>query len=141
MPEPICEFGIISSIDEKYIIIIGGNRDNGRRYNIWNQTDDIWIFDIKNNKFIKSKIKCPSKEKFKAVSVVNQNYLSLLTFGYIHNLEKQIVFFNIIPLEIIELIYSMVRSKTIYIMEADGMPGAHWKIDINHLLADDYDSY
>eukprot|EP01084_Bolivina_argentea_P110363 197092_1 len=55
MPIKLSHFGLQSTCDEKYIIILGG------MVNGFYVTDDIFIYDIRNNIFVKSKIKCPEK--------------------------------------------------------------------------------
>ena len=94
--------------------------------------DDIWIFDVENHIFIKSKIKCPQKGKFRAIATNNYYYSSLLTFGYINNL-KNIPF---IPKDIINLINSMYINQTIHIMQpyTTKEQENHWKIDGNELF-------
>ena len=133
MPTSMLNSGIVSSIDEKYIAIIGGEE----RIESWSidmiPKDDIWIFNVDDSTFKKSKIKCPKKAPFKAVSIVlgeDKHHSSLLTVGYIRKLQNKLKIL-IIPTEIINLIDSMVIKQTVHIMESkySKTDTGHWKID------------
>eukprot|EP01084_Bolivina_argentea_P146463 256430_1 len=53
IPIKVSDFGLVATKNEQYIIILGG-RMRHRKY-----SDDIFIYDIRNNIFTKSKMKCP----------------------------------------------------------------------------------
>eukprot|EP01084_Bolivina_argentea_P198376 339704_1 len=58
MPIKLSLFGLVATKNEQYIIILGGLTTAHK------SSDDIFIYDIRNNIFTKSKIKCPKKERY-----------------------------------------------------------------------------
>ena len=62
MPKPLSSFGAVSTRYHQYVIILGGVSKGFVNY-----SDDIFIYNVHNQCFKKSDIKCPNKGQFHEV--------------------------------------------------------------------------
>merc|ERR1712079_883104 len=70
---------MVSTLDEKYIIIFGGWNEDMYMYGV---DDSILVYDLEQNIILKSNIKCPLKGEIKAVSLAS-NGNELAVYGFL----------------------------------------------------------
>ena len=81
MPEHLYNFGCTSAIRNQYVLIFGG-------MSLRDRIDDIWIYSVKDQIFIKSKVKCPTKNACQALAINDARSDELTVFGFILNTWK-----------------------------------------------------
>jgi len=122
----LSNFGLVSTKNERYIIILGGCAIHSCVF-----SNDIFIYDIRNNKFIKSKIKCPKKGMYYAIIINNSKRDEITCFGFINYCYKSNNFINIqlLPQYLIKIICSYFCHEEIYLLKRG--TGEHWKINVD----------
>ena len=125
--------GIINTINEKYIILLG--------YKSLRDKKDIWIVDLDNRKSYKSFIKLPQsicRNFYDACTMKNEIKTKLLTFGYINEIWKLPQFQDIqsLPFYLITLIQKWVPSlEYVHLIGKNkDMHQEHWTISVNEIL-------
>ena len=82
MPRTMTSFGCVSVMNEKYILLFGGE-DGVYNYN-HKKFDDVYIYSVGDRTFTKSGIKCPKAgAEFNAVTVNDKEKEELAVYGYI----------------------------------------------------------
>lgn len=127
----LTDLGIVCSRDENYVIIMGGrNMYNGVYRNL-----DIFVFDVKKKRFMKSKRKCPFDACVHWAGIMGSaHHDELLVFGFINELYRTSAFVNIRTLSyhVTKLICKRVCNEWIHIMAK--YDGQHCKIHIDSVL-------
>ena len=133
MPKPLSHFGIVSTRCERYVIILGGIVDV-LNYDV-DDSDDIFIYDTKNNSFSKSNVLCPKKAAYHAIIINDMDHDEVLTFGYIRDCYKKDSFadLQVLPPHLIRFILNWVCYEYIHLIENQGIPD-HSKINVDHIL-------
>ena len=112
--------------DEKFLIIIGGNR----RYK--EPSDIIYVCDMETGTWGKSSIKCPNKASYTAV-VLDKYGAGLLEAGYVKELDKQFAESGTnTPWYLIDIIIRYNEEDVVHIFENDSTN--HWSIPANKLI-------
>ncbi len=127
LPVKLAGFGVVSTKNEQYIIILGGSISLGEG------SDNIFIYDIIKNKFMISKIKCPEKAEYQAILFNNSLRDEILTYGYIKNCFKNPMFNNVqlLPTYLVKMIGVYYCLEQIHLI---GRKNKHWSINIDCLL-------
>ena len=86
LPIPIDAFGCTSILNGKFVILCGGSTDD--RYNEA-KMDDIYIYSVFDQTFMKSKIKCPTEGDYQAFSIHDERKDVFATFGFIRSSWRQ----------------------------------------------------
>eukprot|EP01084_Bolivina_argentea_P196832 337397_1 len=80
LPTPICSVCCTLAINNKYVLLFGGYSQQ--------HYDTIYIYSIKNNTIKTSKIRCPTKSLFAAVTVNDSIRDEYVVFGFIRDTWK-----------------------------------------------------
>eukprot|EP01084_Bolivina_argentea_P015571 29178_1 len=83
-PTALCGCGLVATTNERYIIILGGK--SGLRKG--DNADAIFIYDTRNNVFVKSKIKCPEEAEYNAILMNDSKRNEMITFGFVRDCYK-----------------------------------------------------
>lgn len=123
--------GIVSTKDERYIIIFGGGYGIGEGW-----TRDITIYDFKQKTFIKSTLKCPEEGHYYGIIMENENKTSLLTAGFINDCYKSFDDGHGKPQELpyylVKFIEKWVINDTVYLFNR--YHHNYWKIKVDKIL-------
>ena len=135
MPQKLSEFGLISTNDEKYVILFGGVLYDER--NGYTFSDLIFILDIDNQIFHQSLIYCPIRYMFNGIYHNNYPYSEvILTYGFIRNLRQNLQnneYLPILPNDIKSFIGSLFILEYIHLI--DLKDGKHWKMNLDEILS------
>ncbi len=137
MPIASDGFGLTVTKNEQYIILIGGRRHQKSivwpNLPEWILMDDIFIYDIKNNIFIKSTTRSPQKGCYHA-TMINDSNDELLSHGFVRKCYQHTCFIDIrkLPHYLIQLIGSYFCSEKIYLLQIG--TGSHCKINVDNIL-------
>eukprot|EP01084_Bolivina_argentea_P288775 495696_1 len=129
MPKPYrVNFGVTSVMNDRYILLFGGWLETSTA------TDVILIYCVSTQTFSESKIRCPEKGIFKAITMNYSKNDELTVFGYVRqqwNLyEMSVDMFP--PFYLVKLIQCWYWTGKTYLIEINS--GKHWKIDTLELL-------
>ena len=127
MPMKLQSFGIVKSRSERFIIILGGISNKQKSSNIY-------IYDVRDGIFSKSKIEIPECGKCHAVITNNKEDDEKICFGFIRNCYKMNDFncLQELPFYLIKFISKWICLQEIYLLHHNS--GNHWKINIDHIL-------
>ncbi len=133
LPTVLSSFCCISSMDEKYIFILGGSIYNAPKFDHSHQYD-ILIYDLDKQQIRLSLVKLPNDISTDIIAISMNGYdeKGLLTDGYIRHNVKDI---SIIPLDIIQFIKQFVYMEYIYLMQE--YDDDFWRISVDDILAID----
>ncbi len=133
MPQKLEHFGLVATKNEQYIIILGG-RTNFGVSSYYPYSNNIFIYDIRNNIFTKSKVKCPKKAKYHAIILNNSKRDELTCFGFVNKCYKKEQFegVQLLPQYLIKFISCYFCHEEIYLLAR--ATGHHWKINIDFIL-------
>ena len=117
---PLClsHFGIVSTRNDQFVIIIGGWIDGS------SQSDGIYIFDVNKCELRESEIRCPSRGYTYATIIDNTERDELLVFGFIRR------YFKNLHDDLIHLLTAFVCNQIIFARCA----GEMWMIDVNEII-------
>lgn len=133
LPTPTNVFGYALSSDERYIFVLGGERQ------IWDvdqhilaetrDIDDIYVIDLLQWKVMKSSITCPSAAQYHAFISPKLRPNRHLSAGFIrqHVQPSDCVH---VPSDIIHLLSDWYCEDYLYLLKT----GGHWRINIDHIL-------
>ena len=76
MPFYGCSFGVCAVLNNQYILLFGGAIMGA-------SSDAIWIYNVKDQTFTKSDIKCPVPNRYQAFAVCDVAKDQMTVFGYI----------------------------------------------------------
>ena len=124
MPRKMFGFGYVITKDERYVIIMGGNKENMQL------TDAIYILDLRVMKFCKCKIRLPFEGCCRAVIMGNETKNDLLVHGFVKN-EMNKYRMNI-PFALISLIAIWHLTEYIYVVDYEY--GTHWKVSVDEIF-------
>eukprot|EP01084_Bolivina_argentea_P149800 261653_1 len=130
----LSHFAVVSTRFDQYIIILGGWIDG------LDASDDIYIFDIKHAKLMKSKMKCHFGGYTKGIITDNTYNDELLTFGFVNSIFKTDAFYDIQPLPhyLIQLISTWVCNQHIHIIQNNSQTGGaeaeHCRINVDDIF-------
>ncbi len=126
LPQKMSYISCTMAINNKYVLLFGG-WDGERCY------DDIYIYSLKHKTIRQSKMKCPSKSVFEAITVNNNIKDEKLTFGYIRK-EWKICNINnyFLPYYLLKLIHSYYLNEYVYLL--DKRTKKHCKISTLHIV-------
>eukprot|EP01084_Bolivina_argentea_P128776 227555_1 len=145
LPKTLQRFGVVSTRDDQYLIILGGSSRYG-----WEPSDDIFICDMrkKTKCFVQSKIKCPfqkptyhNQPKFEYNAFITNNIEkdNLLCFGFIaHCFKAERMMDAYLSLDVVQLIVKYIFSEDVYLMKRD--TGHLYKMNVNDILQSLYDN-
>ncbi len=137
MPVACDAFGLTTTKNEKYIILIGGRTHHEcvvwPAVPEWTVIDDIFIFNTQKNSFFKSAIKTPKKGCFQA-TMINDLNDEFLGFGFITQCYKHKSFTNVnkLPYCLIQIICCYFCNEKIYLLHIG--TGLHWTINVDKVL-------
>ena len=129
LPHKMNYFGCVITMDEQYIIILGGfTMECGATWD-----DKIWVLSLKSMSFRECKIKLPFIGKCAAIIMQNKNENDLLVHGWIR---KDINKYNMnIPFALISLIAIWHSTEYVHVLNANLKEnGAHWKINVDKII-------
>ena len=117
--------------NEKYILIITGNRRSSRTRSRCGMSDGIMSIDIETQSRSHSVIKVPQAKSYKGI-IMNNGYLNdLLVSGWIREVDQKA---NRIPNDIIKLIKAWLFKEYLHLVSSRTIGEAeHFKIDIEEL--------
>ena len=110
---PMYAPAIAATRDDRNIIVIGG--------------ENIFIYNVDENVFVKSKVKSPTKTKCRAIIMDNVRDSDLLVFGYLKN-----AFDGLVPLDVMNMITNWIKYQDLHLIQ--NLDGQHWKIDVAKIL-------
>eukprot|EP01084_Bolivina_argentea_P015581 29200_1 len=127
IPIKLFAFGLVATKNEQYIIIFGGATDASF-------SDDIFIYNVRKNIFTKSKMKCPKKGSYHAITINNSKHDEIATFGFVNGCYKAANFVGvqILPHYLIKIIGCYFCHEEIHLLRRDS--GEHWEINVDHIL-------
>eukprot|EP01084_Bolivina_argentea_P041001 75667_1 len=127
MTIPLAYFGIVVTRNDDFVIILGG-----RSHDL--PIDDIFVYDIKKNRFHQTDVKCPCKEWLTAVITNDKSYDGLLTFAYIHDCFKLSSFNNLqaMPIYLIQLVSEWVCNEEINLLVSGKR--SHWAMNVDDII-------
>ena len=130
LPMKMCSFGCTKVLNGQYVILFGGGTSTRM------STDDIWIYDVKNTTFTKSKIKCPRTGQYMAFTISDQRRNQMEVFGYVRSqwLTSQIDDHLFPPEYLIKIIGKYYLTEEIHLFYYHG-GNSHWKIDVFAILS------
>eukprot|EP01084_Bolivina_argentea_P278829 476522_1 len=81
MPIKVSNFGLVSTKNEQFIIMLGGVTVG------YECSDNIFIYETRNNIITKSKMKCPMKRDlaYRAILMNNSNRDEMISFGFVND--------------------------------------------------------
>eukprot|EP01084_Bolivina_argentea_P015582 29201_1 len=128
MPMKLSHISVVATKNEQYIIILGGITSG------YGCSDNIFIYDIRNNIFTKSKMKCPKKGSYHAITINNSKHDEIATFGFVNGCYKAANFVGvqILPHYLIKIIGCYFCHEEIHLLRRDS--GEHWEINVDHIL-------
>jgi len=129
MPFPTSGAGIVSILQEQYILIIGGNIARRR-------SDDIFVFDVKQRVFYQSTVKAPVAGSCFAVVPSKRKWYNMLVVGYVHSMrnsgdlefETEMAF----PQCLVDLTTDLVEDKQVHVLQHG--TGHHYRISVHSIL-------
>ena len=132
LPYEFAHFGIVSTRDERYVILFDGKRWRGSEQN------DIYIYDVIDNTFRQSKADCPVQSEYRATISDNINRDKLVVSGYINQCYKDsdFVHLQVLPFYLIELISKWYQYQNVYLMRhyAGRSLSEHFVINVDDIL-------
>eukprot|EP01084_Bolivina_argentea_P015570 29176_1 len=129
-PTALCGCGLVATTNERYIIILGGtDAILGSNY-----ADAIFIYDTRNNVFVKSKIKCPEEAEYNAILMNDSKRNEMITFGFVRDCYKAETFVGVrsLPQYLIKIVCCYFCIEEIYLLKRNS--GLHWKINVDCIL-------
>eukprot|EP01084_Bolivina_argentea_P078837 143063_1 len=102
------------AINNKYVILFGGCGGDGH-------SDDIYVYSIKYKTIKLSKIKCPAKGLFNAITVNDNMKDEKLTFGFVRNQWKicDIADHYFPPYYLLKLMHSYYLNEFVYLLDTE----------------------
>ena len=116
--------GIISTKDEKYIILFGGwgDEDHGAK-----DSKNIFVYNVDDDIIYQSKLELPIKGQYKAVMSDNYHESLKILNGYIREIDMNMI---AIPVELLCMINCMVVTEYVHVIKDK----KHWKIPLECIL-------
>ena len=132
LPQEIGKFGVVTTRDERYTILFGG----GFYVDTQGYLDSIYIYDIINHKFRKSKIKCPITGRFHATIGDDADSDKMVVFGFINNCykEKDFTDLQVLPYYLIELISKWYQQQQVYLLRRSDLDPSLFTINVDDIL-------
>eukprot|EP01084_Bolivina_argentea_P310408 537148_1 len=130
LPKPLYRPGCALALNNKYVIICGG-----QTCQIPFETDSIYIYDIKNKSIKESQQKCPIKGCMSAITIHDDLCDEKTVCGYVRrqwnnsNIDQH--YFP--PLYILNIIKTYFYNEYLYLFEING-DGNHYKINTSDIL-------
>eukprot|EP01084_Bolivina_argentea_P214746 364551_1 len=131
-------FGCTTILNGKYVLVMGGESvyDGGG-----SSSDDIYIYNVGNRTFNKSRIKCPQGGQYKAITVSDKEKDEMISFGYVRSLWKEFDINDQIfpPQYLVRIINNYYFDEFVHLFfsSLDGYrdgPGAHYKISVFDII-------
>lgn len=115
-------FGFSISVNDRYVLLTGGGTLESVLEDNFQFDDSIFIMDIDEGQFWKSKVKCPVKSAWHSIVMPQPPMDKLLVFGYLRGKK--------IPIEIVEIVVNLYSAECMHLLKDNG----HWKVPIRCLL-------
>eukprot|EP01084_Bolivina_argentea_P181832 313987_1 len=126
LPNKLSQISCVLTQNKKYVILFGGVVDE------YLYTDDIYIYDIDNNRILKSRVNCPNKQH-RYGSVILSDYSNiqsqLLICGYL----RQVFKINNFPLDVVSVIKLLFNAEYVHLIQCN--KGTHWKILVAEIIS------
>ena len=124
LPARMSSFGCTSILNEQYVVLFGGDP----------YYDEIFIFSTKDEKFIKSNVKCPGKGGYRAFTINNKSKNELSVHGFVRDTWKlsEISDHLYPPQYLIMIINKYYWNEWVHVIEI--YTGKHFKIDTLDIL-------
>ena len=128
LPRSMNSCGIVKTRNERFIILFGGNISNVKN------SDDIYIYDVRNNEVVKSEIKAPMSGCFRASVTDYPERDNKLCFGFVRDAYNDEDFIDLqkLPLYLMDFISKWYQHQEIYLLEISA--GGHWRINLDEIL-------
>ena len=125
-PVKLSHFGFVATLDEQYIIIMGG-WINGERI-----SKQIYVFDVEKFMLRECKIECPESGYTACVMMNGIPDNDLLIYGYIRKCYEQdeMKDVNYLSDDLILLISKWISDEEIYVIFGD----THWSVKVSDIL-------
>eukprot|EP01084_Bolivina_argentea_P136681 240712_1 len=133
MPKPLSSFGCTSAINNKYVLIFGGDCtkcDFSYSASVPIQySDEIYVFSLLNKTFTKSKIACPQKGTFVAMAINDKTHDEMAVCGYIRLQWKlsNIPDHYFPPVYLLEIMHSYYLTEFVHLFDCE--TGKHWRMN------------
>eukprot|EP01084_Bolivina_argentea_P075425 136738_1 len=126
MPTGLTLFGLVSCCNDRYILILGGNKRG------YGDSQDIFIYDQQIQKIFKSKAKCPTKGLYHALIINNSEKIC---YGFMNECykEENFVISYKLPCYLVQIIICYFYHEEIYLLNKRGT-GKYWKINVDYIL-------
>eukprot|EP01084_Bolivina_argentea_P083177 150621_1 len=121
---------VVCTENEQHIIMFAGMQCVSG----YESTDSIFVFDVENRMFMKSRLKCPFKGMCQAIIMRDEYKDELMAFGFVNQCFtcKQFVNMQKLPFYIVRLINKWVCNEWIYLIKWAN--GDHWKMHIDYIM-------
>eukprot|EP01084_Bolivina_argentea_P167352 290462_1 len=136
LPFKMYGFGHILSADQKCIILFGGGKERQNNANDiyvmengYEFIDNIFVIELDRMRIRESKIICPKKGIFHAISMVNNN--NILVNGFMREVGR--MYGLNMCLDIYNLMNIWYKEQYIYILHRETCK--HWKMDIVEIIS------
>eukprot|EP01084_Bolivina_argentea_P035972 66581_1 len=113
MPDTLGDICCITVINERYVLIFGGEH-------LWGEfNDNIYIYSVEEKILRKSKIKCPSKSVFRAITVNDKMRDEKSVFGFVRKYWEicQINECYFPPYYLLRLIHTFYLVEQVYLLD------------------------
>lgn len=131
------EFWNIEGIEDPVDIIATKNKQYLILFSLYSFVGNIFLYNIRNKKLIKTDIKIPDDCLYLAIDS-NKNRDDLLVFGYVQELFKSPEYQTIplLPYYLIKLIGKWISFENIHLtgVQEDELITVHWKINIDKIF-------
>ena len=125
LPTPLWQCACVLAIRRKYVLIFGGEFSS----NLYDNTyDEIYVYSVKQQKIRTSKVKCPVKGVFNAVTINDEKQDELLVIGFVRNEWRlsNIEYHYFPPYYLLKLMHSYYLNEFVCLNETED--GGHWKM-------------
>ena len=142
LPQLMNGFGCTKILNGQFLALFGGfaiKHDGNDIYEGEKGGDDIFIYSVKKKVFKKSKIKCPNKGGYQAITFCDRKQDKTVTFGYVRSMWLECVMEDHLfpPEYLIRIMFHYYWNECIHLFRdfSDNYKcGEHHKIDALKLL-------
>ena len=127
------DYGIVSSLDERYIVCFGGRRDIDGDGEL---TDQIKVFDLQTETVSESDIKCPISSNYRAALMGSKMQDELAVYGFVNQSFKspEMRDVQVLPIHIIQLLSNWYRNERVYLISMSSEEKDHWMMNMDAII-------